>query len=820
MKPENLSPHENNSYYGPDNHDVNEIKNIILRFLFNWYWFLLTIGIAVIAGFIYNRYTAPVYEVYSTLLVNEENSNSPITALYGRNQGMFQEHYLNNWTNIHNQMAVISSTPIVSMTLSELDFNVGYYSLGRFSKREIYKNAPFQVVWDKNHPQIVEADFFLTIHPDKSLTVSIEDENLRVFNFMEDKMVEMLPEFSFQAEIQPDSFLVSEKFSFAIVLNENYTAMATGNYMFRFHTRQSLEKSYKSMLKVFLADNNSSILHLSVRDYNLKKGIDFLNKLIEVYQYSNLETKNQYANLSIYFIDSQLQNISDSLSISENRLETFRSSNRMIDFSTQSKQLLMQINELDKELMKRETQYKYYMYLKDYIDSNQDMESIIAPSSVGIDDPLLNNFILQMNELINKKSGLASIRPNSEHPTVIQLNNQIEIVKNSLSQSINNIIAQSKEELDNLSQRMQKYNVQISHLPATERNFVNFERRYKIDSETYTFLLQKLSEARIAKASNIPDGQILEYPQMRAIVKPQKRKVYSITLLIGMLLPAGFLLIGDFFSNKIRIPGDIKDITGYPVIGHVFHEEKKKAGLTPVIDYPKSRTANSYVSIRAKLKFLTKTEKHPVIAVTSALPKEGKTFNAINIASSIALTNKTAVLLDLDLHNSKIAEIFNLPSDKGVVDYIEGTADPDEIIYDTKLAQLKVIPAGYVSPHPAEILSDIKLTELLEKLKHNFDVVIIDTPPVVFAAEIFQLRESIDYNIVVVRALYTSKSVLKIALAEIEDHRMKEIGIIFNNISSQNSGFFFRKYGMDSRYKWNYESVRQNGMQRKSTVVA
>jgi tyrosine-protein kinase Etk/Wzc len=184
--------------------------------------------------------------------------------------------------------------------------------------------------------------------------------------------------------------------------------------------------------------------------------------------------------LPFNFIDSQLQNISDSLSISENRLETFRSANQMIDFSAQSQQLLIQMNELDKELMKRESQHKYYTYLKNYIDSNQDLETVIAPSSVGIDDPLLNSFIVQLNELINKKSSQTSIRPNSEHPTFIQLNNQIETVKNSLVQSINNIIVQSQTELDNLNQRMQKYNAQISRLPATERNFVNFERKYKL----------------------------------------------------------------------------------------------------------------------------------------------------------------------------------------------------------------------------------------------------------------------------------------------------------------------------------------------------
>lgn len=99
-------------------------------------------------------------------------------------------------------------------------------------------------------------------------------------------------------------------------------------------------------------------------------------------------------------------------------------------------------------------------------------------------------------------------------------------------------------------------------------------------------------------------------------------------------------------------------------------------------------------------------------------------------------------------------------------------------------------------------------------MKQNYDAVIIDTPPVVFVAEIFQMREIIDFNIVVVRQLYTPKAVLKMALAEIKDHRMKEIGIIFNNIYGQ------RKYGIDNWFKWKYEQVRQNSIQKKPSVIS
>jgi Mrp family chromosome partitioning ATPase len=141
------------------------------------------------------------------------------------------------------------------------------------------------------------------------------------------------------------------------------------------------------------------------------------------------------------------------------------------------------------------------------------------------------------------------------------------------------------------------------------------------------------------------------------------------------------------------------------------------------------------------------------------------------------------------------------------------------MIYDTKLARLKVIPAGYGSLNPAEILSDIKLTELLERLKQNYDVVIIDTPPIVFVSEIFQLREIIDFNIIVVRHHYTPKAVLKLALAEIKDHRMKENGIIFNNVSGHHEMYGYKKYGYSDWYKWGNECSIQNSKKEELSKV-
>jgi tyrosine-protein kinase Etk/Wzc len=153
----------------------------------------------------------------------------------------------------------------------------------------------------------------------------------------------------------------------------------------------------------------------------------------------------------------------------------------------------------------------------------------------------------------------------------------------------------------------------------------------------------------------------------------------------------------------------------------------------------------------------------------------------------------------LDFRNSRIAENFDLKHPKGVVNYIIGKASIEEITCDTKLSWLKVIPAGPIPPNPAEMLSDKKLVVLLGKLKEIYDMIIIDTPPVGFVSDMFQLEELIDANLFVVRHKFTSKQTFKLILEEVAGRNMKGIGIIINNIRQKNG-----KHGYGYGYSYGY----------------
>ncbi len=730
----NPSQNQNTQFNGMQHNDSGDIKVIVFKLLRNWYWFVLSVIVAGAIAFTYVRYTTDVYEASTTMLFEESyGSPSALSAGNGAVGDVFQGlGGMGSMQNIYNQMEILKSTPVVAKTIEELNFEVSYFTVGRVSVTETYKGVPFQVIWDKDHPQLIDTDFNLEISANGQLTVSAVGENTEVYSYIEEKVLKIIPEFEFSKTIDAGTLINSDEFSFTILLNEQFNPKSeNNNFRFRFHTKTALIEKYSDALKVTYPDELTTILKISVRDFNRQKAIDFLTKLSEIYTLDNLGKKNENANRTIQFIDSQLENISDSLNISENRMESFQSQHQVLDLSAQSQQLLAQMTELDNERVAMETQNKYYHYLKDYIEQNQELETVIAPSAMGIADPLLNSLILQLNELITQKSSQTSIRKDSQHPIILRLNAQIESVKNSLRENTTSIITQSDIALHDLNKRITSYEAQVKRLPATERNFVNIERNYQLNNEIYTFLLQKLSEAQIAKASNVPDSQVIEEASSEKFpVEPQSKKIYAIALLLGLALPASIIFLIDFFNNKIMSEDEVKALSNFPIIGHVFRNLKEYGSRTLVLDKPNSPASEPYRSIRNKLNLITKGNENPVIAVTSTFPKEGKSYTSINVASSFALARKKTVILDLDLRNSKMIEEFDLKTDLGVVNYIIGKASLDEITCSTKHPLLKLIPAGPIPPNPSEMLTDSKMLELIEKLRKEYDVIVIDTPPV------------------------------------------------------------------------------------------
>lgn len=790
---------------------VNEaliINKIISGIVLNWRWFAFSLLLALLIAFMVNRYSKPIYEASTLILLETDRSQKSPGGTESLGSGVFEGLGMTgSMRNINNQTVVLSSTPIIEGALDELDFEVSYFSEGRIGVTERYKEVPFVVEWDKRHVQPVGLPFKLHIGTDGKLTINGTAKEVMLYDYNLKQGIRRIPELTVSGTVMPDSLFESGDYAFKIILNDRFDPKASNEYRFVFNSSQSLLFKYKSRVSIIPSVKESSILEVIVRDNNVTKAIDFLNKLAEIYQRDNLAQKNKNAQRTMDFISSQLRNISDSLWISENELQQFQTKTNVMDISYQSQQLIGQMNELDKERAELLNKDKYYSSLKDYINNGQNLESIIAPSAIGIADPLLNNLISDLNKLEVTKSTMTYIK-DPDHPKLRAINSQIESIKNSMLENANNILSQSRIALDNLNSRLGRVQALVNSLPATERNYVTIERKYKLNSETYNFLLEKYSEAQIAKASNFPDSQVIESASYRRLVSPISGRNYGIAFLLGLLLPGSIIFLKEFLSSRISSEEDIKSFTSLPIIGYIFQNTKENSSQTLLLDDPNSPACEPYRAVRGRLNLISGEKEKLVIAVTSSFSQEGKTYNAINIATSFALLKKKTVLLDLDLRNSKIRRIFGIRSDEGVVNYIDGKSTLADITFNSKHPYLSLVPAGPVASNPGEMLADDKIIRLLHELKEQFDVIIIDNLPVGLFADLFHLRDEIDVTVFVVRHQFTHHEAMKTALAEVAANKMKGVGILINYIKQSRRNF---GYGHNYGYIYGY-AYTNNGL--------
>jgi len=789
---------------GQDELPIFNYKRLVSELISHWYLFILFLAIGLTGAWLYNRYTTVMFAARASVMILEEGSTT-----FWRQGGGFSGEALRgfgtSYQGIQNQMIILKSKPVVTKAIKNLDFEISYYNQGRLSVQEIYRNSAFYVEWDRTQPQLIGFDFKLSIHPDRSITLSGFGENIGAYNFIENRWTGSFPEVTInERTIQSGEFFeIPGKCSFKIILLDEFHPSVTDYFFFNFKTIDELANGYRSRLTISLRDWETSIVDIDLKDYHPQKAVDFLNKLVEVYRIDNVDRKNEYADQTINFIEYLLEGVSDSLSIAEGKLLTFQSDHKIIDINSQTGQLLGQMNELDKRKQELETEIKYYRYLRNYILTNRDIGAMLAPSSVGINDPLLGGLIGEFNTLTVEKSKLADVRIS---PRLTQLNSQLENVKAAMLENIDNILTQNDQMMADLNRRQAMVEARVGRLPVTERDLLNIERKYNMSNDTYTFLLEKLSEAQIAKAANQPESQIVEEASSLGQVGPQTNKAYSYGLFAGIVPPALWVLLLVLFNNKVISKEDVEILTRLPILNMVFFNKQKLPTMTPVLDKPNSPDSEAYRSLRGKLDLMTKGKPKPVIAVSSTGPGEGKTYTAINIASSYALAKRKTLLLDFDLRNSRINKDFKLDGSKGVVSFILGKDSLGQITHPTKHPFLSIIPAGPIPPNPGEMLMDEKVRRMLHELKETYDVIVIDSAPIGYVTDLFQITDLIDSTVFVIRDSYTNRKLLKQALDEIKMYKIKGVGILINAIKTTGGLFpaYVLSYVNGYRYGYGY----------------
>lgn len=816
----------------PNNYNNQEEETIDLRKLFNYvigniHWFILSAILGVGIAYTVTRYATRIYSIYTTVLIEDDAKGS---SLLGKNVGGSLDMLSGfgmypSLENFENQSLILQSYSQIRRTIDMLNFEVSYNIQGRLSKREIYKEAPFEVIYIKDHPQLLGAKFSLSIQNDGTLNLTLKAENNVLFNYQKDAFLYSVPFFEYKVNIKPGELVQTDYFNFYIKIKDNFNPDATNNYYFYFNSPHHLTLAYQSKITLEPMSKGSSMIKISLLDNNPQKAIDFLNQLTKEYLQRNLDKKNELAVNTITFIDNQLDTISKSLNIAENALQNFRSKNKVIDLSFQSQQVFEQLQNFENQRMQLKMQTQYYQYLLDYIDKNQDVESVLAPSAMGVQDPLLNQLILEINQLSVEKSSLTNIKKGADLMPLQRLDAQIRNAKANIAENASNLVKSSSLSLKEIDKRIDELTSKLNDLPETERELFGIKRRFELNDNLYTYLLERRAEAQIAKASNSPDNEIIDRAMIAgngAPVKPKSKINYIIGLMLGLMIPAVIIFLREYFNMKVDSPDTVKKITNRPIIGFIPNSGDNSD--MSIFDDPDSPWAEAFRIVRTKLHFITKEKKNPVIMITSSIPGEGKSFIAINMASATALTGKKTLLVGFDLRRPQIAQRFKLDKNIGVTNYLIGDATIDEIIQKTQEPNLDIIASGIIPPNPAELIADDKTGVLLEELKKKYDFIIIDSAPMSPVSDSHHLSKLVDATIFVVRDKYTHKHALEASLEEVKNMQVENLSILMNDIQlnrkryGSNYGYSYGyRYGYKYGYGYGYGYYNDKGKKKRKT---
>jgi tyrosine-protein kinase Etk/Wzc len=703
----------------------------------------------------------------------------------------------------------------MEQTIKNLDLSVSYYHKSGLQYLDAYKNVPFHIVFQQNHVQPINVRFHISFVNKEYFELRAESGRTSFYNFENDEIIYKKDSWSFIKSGKIGELIETSDLAFIVELD---TAKKVFDkevtwWGFEFTDIPSLVTRFKKEFQFISIDKLATVVEISIKSESLTKGIDLVNELMYVSSMQNLDQKNHLASITIDYIEKQLNEISDSLSRTEDNLQSFRSSNQVLNIAEQANSISAQYTDLQNQLAELVSRKKYYDYVSGYLSKNNNFSNMIVPASLGIPDPLLNSL---MSELIAAQAQRSNLINNNQekNPLVQKLDIQIENIKKTISENISAAGRTTGISIDEMNKRIRKIADEISRLPETQRKLGNIERKYRLNDAIYNYMLEKRAEAKITKASNLSDDIIIEPAKMVGFepIYPNKKLNYLIAWFLGLAVPFGFLMIRSALNNKVETQDDIERLTDVPVLGKILHNKYKTSNV--MFEFPKSNIAESYRALRTNLDFYVRGGQKKVIMVTSCMEGEGKSFIALNIAMSYAQLGRRTILLDFDMRKRKIFFDEQAETKEGLSSYLINSANLGDIIIKSPHDNLDYILSGFLPPNPTELMALDNTEKLIAQLKNDYDYIVMDTTPLALVTDAYLLINHAEVKVMVARYNYTIKKVFSLVMKDLKQKNIDHVCIVLND-----NRYNRDQYGYGYGYTGKTEKRRRKNMIRKENAI-
>lgn len=775
------------------NHDTVLIKELFTKLLKKWYWFLISGMIIMPLAIINMRMQQNIYQVKASILLSEKGRESYASDKFMKEIGLFVPQ-----TGVDDEIGILSSYNIVKKTVAKLDFGISYYYKHNLSTQQTYHYSPFKVVVDSTHLQVTGVKFLVNILDNQNYELFAEAEKASVSDLNLDQTVHKLKPYTIKAKGKFGEPYTDQNLSITLIRDSTFSVLGPGEYYFRINRLGGIADSYKNSLAVAATSKESRLLELTSEGSVVAMQNLFLNTLLEVYIQEDLKKQTELGQKTLDLIDNQLLDITDSLKEAEYSLKAFRANSNIVNIGTTSGDLNHQLTELERQKSQLSIRAQYYDYVQNEIEEGNGISDMIAPSTMGVEDALLSNLLVQLANLKQERSSKrVSVREGN--PQLKFIDEKIKDTYSAILKNVKSGISANSIALNDVNQRINVIKSKVASLPESERKLTNIERQFGQSDNMYKYLLQKRAEAAIALATNTVNKYIVDESKQvgTAPIAPKKGMIYILALIASLAIPAVVIIVIDFFNEKISGDQDIEASTNISILGYIAKYEKHNSYI--IEKDSRNSFAESFRSLRIKMLYMVEGGDKKVLGLTSSSSGEGKTFCATNLAATLAHAGKKTLLIDTDMRRPKVHTYFQTPHNRGLSDYLSEEAEYiNEVIHTTHIENLHIILAGEPTSNPTDLISNSRMEELVEECKDEYDHIVFDTPPIGLVSDYLILMHLTDYNIYVVRHEVTKSEDLKLINELYDSKKIEQIGVLMNGVDSLSSyGYLDTDYGIN-----------------------
>ncbi|MBL7796302.1 MAG: polysaccharide biosynthesis tyrosine autokinase [Saprospiraceae bacterium] len=764
------------------------LRQLFYKGLGYWYFFVIALTAMLAGAYFYLQYTMPVYKSEGMILIkDDENSGQPSEEIFFSELGMGKKS-----KTLENETLVLTSTPLMQEVVRKLNLQYQYTSIDGLKKRALYKNSPVQVIsWQPVNDQ-VELYGVLTDNGRGGYQFTIE-ETEQVYN----------GEFGKELKLPTGTITISHK-------PGEYADTQIGILIL---TEYGTARGLADALKVEIMGEQSSTLKLSIKDNSPERAHDIVSELMEAYNANSVAIRNKAHENTIEMVNERIDMIASNLSEAERSLEIYQQNNAQVSLGAEGTQLLAEMSSFNKEITATEVQIQILQTVEDFLVKNRNNFEFV-PTNLNLNNLTLTNQLERFNQLLNDRSRMESTL-GVAHPDLLLAQKEIQNLRQTIIENIRSIkndlvIASNtnKGVRSTLESRM-------SSLPRREREQLEMMRQKDVKENLYLYLLQKREEAAVSLAVTAPKGRVVEPATLSyAKLSPKGSQIWMVAFFLGFAIPIGLIFFLENLNDKVQKEEDITHATSVPLGGTLGLSNSKEKLV--VRENSRTAIAEMFRLLRANLAYIAPGTDLKTLLMTSSTSGEGKSFIALNLGMSLALSGKRVLIVELDLRKPKQEAYMSIePAEDGIVNYlIDHSMKPSKILRNTGLhLNLDFIASGPVPPNPSELILSTRLRDLLAEMRERYDFIILDAPPVGLVADALQMKDIADATMYVVRMNYTRRGQLQIVDDIAKKDKLPRPFIVLNGVPVNKpgqTGAYAYGYGYGNSKNGYYEPEKRS----------